>query len=58
VVLNMSPNQQKVDFNLSNQGFAAKQATTLLTTTAAGSEQPIAGMVLPAYTVYIGELSK
>jgi alpha-glucosidase len=58
VVLNMSPNQQKVDFDLSTQGFALKQAKTLLTTTAAGSEQPIAGIVLPPYTVYIGELSK
>src|SRR5271169_1964633 len=52
VVLNMSADQQKVNFDLSQQGFDAKQAKTLLTTTTASASQPLSGMVLAPYTVY------
>jgi len=58
VVLNMSAEQQKVNFDLSQQGFDAKQAKTLLTTTKASESQPLSGIVLEPYTVYIGEVSK
>jgi len=58
VVLNMSPNPQKVSFDLAVQGFGAKQAKTLLATTEAGSTQAMSGLMLAPYTVYIGEVSK
>jgi alpha-glucosidase len=58
VVLNMSEGQQKVSFDLSPQGFGAKQAKTLLTTTKASGSQSLSGMTLEPYTVYIGEVSK
>ncbi len=58
VVLNMSAQPQTVSFDLSSQGFSAKQAKTLLTTTKAGSEQALGSVALAPYTVYIGEVSK
>ncbi|HVP53908.1 MAG TPA: alpha-glucosidase [Candidatus Eisenbacteria bacterium] len=58
VVLNMSANQQTVNFDLAQQGFSAKQAKTLLTTTKAAGTQPLSGITLEPYTVYIGEVSK
>jgi alpha-glucosidase len=58
VVLNMSDSPQTVSFDLSSQGFGAKQAKTLLTTTKAGSEQPLSAVALEPYTVYIGEVTR
>jgi alpha-glucosidase len=58
VVLNMSPNPQKVSFDLSKQGFAAKQAKTLLATNKTGGTQELSSVALEPYTVYIGELTK
>jgi alpha-glucosidase len=58
VVLNMSENPQKVGFDLTSQGFSAKQAKTLLSTTMAGSTQALSDVGLAPYTVYIGEISK
>ncbi len=56
VVLNMSPNQQKVSFDLSKQGFAGAQLKTLLT--AASSGQNLPTMELGPFAVYIGEVTK
>ena len=56
VVLNMSPNQQKVSFDLSEQGFAGAQMETLLT--AASGGQTLPAMELGPYAVYIGEVVK
>jgi len=58
VVLNMSEAPQTASFDLSAQGFSAKQAKTLLTTTKAGATQALSGISLPPYTVYIGEVAK
>ena len=58
VVLNMSESAQTVNFDLSAQGFPAKQAKTLLTTTKAGATQALTAISLPPYTVYIGEVAK
>jgi alpha-glucosidase len=58
VVLNMSTETQKVGFDLSQQGFSAKQAKTLLTTTKAAPSQPLSGITLEPYKVYVGEVSK
>ena len=58
VVLNLSEAPQTVSFDLSAQGFGAKQAKTLLTTTKAGATQALSGISLPPYTVYIGEVAK
>jgi alpha-glucosidase len=58
VVLNMSPNAQTVSFDLTAQGFGAKQAKTLLATNKAGASQALGSVSLPAYSVYIGELTK
>jgi alpha-glucosidase len=58
VVLNMSENPQKVSFDLSSQGFGAKQAKTLLSTTKAGSTQALSDVTLAPYTVFIGEVGK
>src|SRR3974390_1213364 len=57
VVLNLSEAPQTVSFDLSAQGFGAKQAKTLLTTTKAGATQALSGISLPPYTVYIGEVA-
>jgi alpha-glucosidase len=56
VVLNMSPNPQKVSFDLSKQGFAGAQLKTLLT--AAGEGQTLPTMQLNPYAVYIGQVTK
>ena len=58
VVLNMSDGEQKVSFDLSKQGFGNAEAKTLLSTIGGGATQKLAGMSLPPYTVYIGEVSK
>jgi len=58
VVLNMSEAPQTVNFDLTAQGFGAKQAKTLLTTTKAEATQVLSGISLPPYTVYVGEVAK
>ena len=56
VVLNMSPSEQKVKFNLSQQGFKDVQLKTLLTSQTGG--QTLDDMQLGDYAVYIGEVVK
>ena len=58
VVLNMSTEPQTISFDLSQQGFKATQAKTLLATIKAGATQPLSGITLEPYKVYIGELSQ
>jgi alpha-glucosidase len=58
VVLNMSSGTQKPSFNLAQQGFSATQAKTLLATNGSGAAQKLNEVSLPAYSVYIGELTK
>ena len=59
VVLNMSAQPQDVSFDLSPQGFPAKSAHTLLTTTATGSkESSVSHLSLEPFAVYIGAVSK
>jgi len=54
----MSPDTQKPSFNLAQQGFSVAQAKTLLATNGGGASQNLSGIPLPAYSVYIGELTK
>ena len=56
VILNMSPNAQKVTFDLSKQGFAGAQLKTLLTSQTEGQSLP--EMQLGPYTVYIAQVVK
>jgi len=56
VVLNMSPNEQKVKFDLAPQGFKDVQLKTLLTSQGGG--QTLQDMQLNDYAVYIGEVVK
>src|SRR5277367_2572733 len=59
VVLNMSSQVQEVSFDLAAQGFPAKNASTLLTTMAAGSKAgSLSHLSLEPYAVYIGAISK
>src|SRR5277367_3669692 len=59
VVLNMSSQAQEVSFDLAAQGFPAKNASTLLTTMAAGSKAgSLSHLSLEPYAVYIGAISK
>jgi alpha-glucosidase len=58
VVLNMSANPQKANFNLGPQGFATSQATTLLTTMPAlKGSTTLSDMQLVPFSVYIGEVT-
>ena len=56
VVLNMSPNEQKVSFDLSKQGFAGARLKTLLTASTGGQSLPT--FQLEPYSVYIAEVVK
>ena len=56
VVLNMSANSQKVNFDLSKQGFSSAGLKTLLTSQTKGQTLPT--MQLDPYAVYIGEVVK
>ena len=56
VVLNMSPNDERVSFDLSRQGFESVQLKTLLTVWSGGQTLP--EMQLSPYAVYIGQVSK
>jgi len=56
VVLNMSPNLQKVSFDLSKQGLGGAQLKTLLTAYTGGQTLPT--MQIEPYAVYIGEVRK
>lgn len=58
VVLNMSPDTQKPSFNLTAQGFAGLAAKTLLSTINGGATQKLNEVSMPAYSVYIGQVSK
>ncbi len=59
VVLNMSAEAQTVHFELASQGFASSEAKTLLTTIdQLKNKATVSQMTLPAFSVYIGELSK
>ena len=58
VVLNMSADEQKASFNLVPQGFPGGEAKTLLSTINSGATQKLSEVLLPAYSVYIGEVSK
>ncbi|HEX8798627.1 MAG TPA: alpha-glucosidase [Terriglobales bacterium] len=58
VVLNMSTEPQTISFDLSQQGFKATHAKTLLATIKAGATQPLSGITLDPYTVYIGDVSQ
>jgi alpha-glucosidase len=58
VVLNMSENPQQISFDLSKQGFGKGEAQTLLSTINGGATQKLAGISLPPYTVYIGQVTK
>ena len=56
VVLNMSPSEQKVSFDLSKQGFAGAQLKTLRTSQTAGQSLPT--LDLEPYAVYIAGVVK
>jgi len=59
VVLNMSSQPQEVSFDLAPQGFAAKSARTLLTSTAPGSkERALSHLSLEPFSFYIAAVSK
>jgi alpha-glucosidase len=58
VSINLSPEPQTVSFDLSAEGFGAKQAKTLLASNKAGATQLLSGVSLAPYTVYVGEVSK
>jgi alpha-glucosidase len=59
VVLNMSAAPQKVSFDLAPQGFASKEAKTLLTTmNYLQSDAPLPAMTLQPFSVYIGEITR
>jgi len=58
VVINMSAKPQKAKFDLSQQGFSAGTATTLMTTEKIGPTQNLSGMALQPFGVYIGEVKK
>jgi alpha-glucosidase len=58
VVLNMSTSPRTVSFDLTGQGFGAKEAKTLLATNGAGGTQALSSVTLQPYKVYVGEVSK
>ncbi len=57
VVLNMSGEAQKANFDLAAQGFSSSEAKTLLTTMpAVGSNPTLSDIRLAPFSVYIGEV--
>ncbi|MBV9623217.1 MAG: alpha-glucosidase [Acidobacteria bacterium] len=59
VVLNMSAERQTTTLNLTSQGFAGAQATTLLTTLATHPERlSLSSVSVDPFAVYIGKISK
>ncbi|MBV9340769.1 MAG: alpha-glucosidase C-terminal domain-containing protein, partial [Acidobacteria bacterium] len=59
VVLNMSADRQTTTLNLTSQGFAGAQATTLLTTLATHPERlSLSSVSVDPFAVYIGKISK
>jgi alpha-glucosidase len=58
VVINMSTKEQKSSFDLAGQGFAAKRATTLLTTMRSEAGADVSSVTLEPFGVYIGKLVK
>jgi alpha-glucosidase len=57
VVLNMSAEPQNASFDLSAQGFASKQAMTLVTTAGKARSVQLSAVSLRPFEVYIGEVS-
>jgi alpha-glucosidase len=57
VVLNMSGTAQQVSFNLSEQGFGAAKATTLLTTSVPAPSGQLDQVALAPFSVYIARVS-
>jgi alpha-glucosidase len=57
VVLNMSGQAQQVSFDLAAQGFSAKTASTLLSTSGAKGGT-LSALSLEPFSVYIGSVSK
>ena len=57
VVLNMSGNLQKADFDLTAQGFPAAKARLLLSS-AKVEEGSLSNLSLEPFAVYIAEISK
>jgi len=58
VVLNMSATPQQVGFNLSEHGFSAAKATTLLTTSAPAPSGQLDQVALQPFAVYIARVSQ
>jgi glycosidase len=58
VVLNMSATPQQVSFNLSEHGFSAAKATTLLTTSAPAPSGQLDQVALQPFAVYIARVSQ
>lgn len=56
VVINMSSGPQKVSFDLGQQGFAAAETKTLLTTANSKSASALSSLRLEPFEVYIGEI--
>jgi alpha-glucosidase len=58
VALNMSGVSQKIDFNLSKEGFPSAHVETLLTTSSAASKASLREVPLTPFSVYIARVSK
>jgi alpha-glucosidase len=58
VALNMSSTAQQISFNLSEQGFSAARATTLLTTSSPQPSGQLDHVALAPFAVYIGRVSR
>ncbi|HEV2696976.1 MAG TPA: alpha-glucosidase [Terriglobales bacterium] len=59
VVINMSGKEQKVSFDVKEQGFSDPSTTTLLTTLRTHSEKvTLSSISLEPYSVYIGKIGK
>ena len=59
VVINMSPTDQKVSFDLNPQGFSSQKATTLVSTDSAQPPQiALSEITLKPFEVFIGSVSK
>jgi len=58
IVLNMSPAEQKVSFDLSAQGLADAKAKTLITSMSQQREATLSNLTLEPFGVYIASVSK
>jgi len=58
IVLNMSPEERKVNFDLASEGVTTKEAKTLLTTEPGmDASRSLQAMTLQPFSVYIGDVS-